>query len=49
MIHRMMYDRSMDVYPSPHVDLKYIVLLLASILMAVIVTAKSDFFALACN
>ena len=47
MTHRMMYDPSIDVYPSLPVDLESIVLLLASILLAVIVTADLDFFGFA--
>ena len=45
MIHVLhtMYDTLIDVYPSLPVDLEFIVLLLASILLAVIVTAKLDF------
>ena len=42
MIHHMMYHTSIDVYPSLPVDLESIVLLLASILFAVIVTAELD-------
>ena len=49
MIHRMMYDTSIEVYPSVPVDLESIIFLLASILLAVIVIAKLDFFALACK
>ena len=44
MIHRTMYHTSIDVYPSLPVNLGRIVLLLASILLAVIVTAELDFW-----
>ena len=37
-----MYDTSLDVHPPLLVDLKIIVLVLASILLAVIGTAESD-------
>ena len=37
-----MNDTLIDVYPSPPVDLESIVLLLASILLAVIVTDELD-------
>ena len=43
MIHRTMYDTSIDVYPSLPVDLEFIVLLLVSILLSVIVTAELEF------
>ena len=41
-----MYDIVIDVYSTLPVDLDTIVLLLASILLAVIVTAEVDYFAL---
>ena len=44
MIHHTMYNTSIDVYPSLPGDLESIVLLMASILLAVIVTAKLDFW-----
>ena len=40
MIYHTMYDTSIDVYRSLPIDLESIVLLLASILLAVIVTAE---------
>ena len=42
MIHCMMYDTLIDVYPSHPVDLESIVFSLASILLAMIVTAELD-------
>ena len=44
MIHRMMYDTSIDECPSFSVDLESIFLLLASILLAVVVTAELNLF-----
>ena len=43
MIHGMMHTTSIDVYPSLPVVLESTVLLLASILLAVIVTDELDF------
>ena len=42
MIHHTMYDTLINVYPSPPADLEFIILLLASILFAVVVTAELD-------
>ena len=49
MIHHTMNDILINVYPSLHIDLESIILLLTFILLALIVTAKLVFFALTCN
>ena len=42
IIHHMMYDTSINIYPSLPVDLESLVLLLASIYVAMIVTDEFD-------